>query len=138
MHKMIHKYVWMCKKSSFLYSRNNWIWPRNLLVGTLVMDRITEIRISGTQNQPKNGFKASWTRLFFIFGAYLMIFQSFEKNGKKWRKKPCTTCLKPIFRLIPDYPKIQFWVSDPTLHTPIPVPCLFFEKFLKTLLCWKW
>ena len=35
------------------------------------------------RNQPKNGFKASWTRLFFIFFAkffaYLMIFQSFAE-----------------------------------------------------------
>ena len=46
----------------------------------LVPERVHKIRFSGTRNLPKNGFKTSWTRLFFIFAkflAYLMIFQSF-------------------------------------------------------------
>ena len=37
----------------------------------LVTDRVPEIGFSGTWNWPKNGFKASWIRFFFIFTNFL-------------------------------------------------------------------
>ena len=64
----------------------------------------------------RNGFKASRTRLFFIFCQAFVIFddfskwsalkvmRNFEKSSKIWQKKKkvsCSTYLKPIFRLIP-------------------------------------
>ena len=36
----------------------------------LVTEQVPEIGFSGTRNQPKNGLKESWTRLFFIFLPY--------------------------------------------------------------------
>ena len=59
-------------------------------------DRVPEIQFSGTRNQPKNGLKTSWTRIFIIFCQfffpYLMTFQSSSaplacsilKNRQKW------------------------------------------------------
>ena len=44
------------------------------------MDRVPEIGFPGTQIHPKNVlFKASWTRLFFIFG---QIFGLFDDSSK--------------------------------------------------------
>ena len=48
------------------------------------MDGVPEIVISDTRNQPKIGFKASRTRIFFIFGkflALLKIVQSFSVHS---------------------------------------------------------
>ena len=63
----------------------------------LVTDRVPEIGFSGTQNQPKNGFKGSWKRLFFILLKARstlknhQICQNLAKKNKNW-KKPCLTC----------------------------------------------
>ena len=63
----------------------------------------------------RNGFKASWTRLFFLFAIFddiskwstTKVLRNFEKSsnmakfGKKWRSVFLVQiCLKPIFRLI--------------------------------------
>ena len=85
-------YNFFCQKNTL------WVWA-------LVAEQVSKIRFLGTRNQLNNGLKASWTRLFFHFLSYLMIFQSFSaslvhsrvrstlKNhqichncGKKWRK----------------------------------------------------
>ena len=53
------------------------------------MDREPEIGFSGTRNQTKNGFKASWTKPFLIFAIFdyfskwsiLNVLQNFEKSS---------------------------------------------------------
>ena len=40
----------------------------------------------GNQNHPKNGFKTSWTRPFFIFCQNFSIFLSVFTLKKKWQK----------------------------------------------------
>ena len=52
------------------------IWHTNYLY---ILERIPKIRFSGIQNQPKNGLKACWTRLFFIFCQIFGIFDDFSK-----------------------------------------------------------
>ena len=49
----------------------------------------------GNQNHPKNGFKTSWTRPFFIFCQNFSIFLSVFTLKKKAKneEKPCSTCL---------------------------------------------
>ena len=51
---------------------------RDSILYYLVTDR-PEIGFLGTQNQLKNGFKASWTRLFFIFWQVFGTFDDFSK-----------------------------------------------------------
>ena len=64
--------------------------------------RVPKIRFSGTRNQPKNGFKAIWTRLFFIFCHIFKVIQhllcaplwkiiKYGKNLAKNEEKPCST-----------------------------------------------
>ena len=66
----------------------------------VVTDWLPEIGFSGSRNQLKNGFKESWTRLFFIFWTNFLLgifddlskFRSvlgllhFEKNHQIWPK----------------------------------------------------
>ena len=83
-------------------------------ISILVMEQVPKIQFLVTWNLPKNGFKTSWSRLFFIFLPnilpYLKIFWSFAappvhstlyiiKYGKaltKNEEKPCYICLQPI------------------------------------------
>ena len=60
-------------------------YKRNCIIGKLLSHcaRVTSDR-SGTpvpRNQPKSGFKASWTRLFFIFCQIFAFFDDFSKFG---------------------------------------------------------
>ena len=81
-----------------------------------------------TRSQPKNGLEGiEQTKLFFIslpnFVPYLMIFFSkciaaklwkivkYGKNLAKNEEKPCSTCLEPIFWLIPSTRKSNFRYS---------------------------
>ena len=60
----------------------------------LVAERVPEILFSDTRNRPKNGFNASWTRLFFIFVCHIWWFSKFYstfvtptfKNHQIWQK----------------------------------------------------
>ena len=76
-----------------------------------------------TQNQPKNGFKTSWTRLFFIFCQIFddfLKFQSifavlhFEKSSKN-EENPCSTCIQPILCTQDHFQKPEFWKPSPSL-----------------------
>ena len=94
-----------------------------------------------TGNHPKNGFKASWTRLFFIF-AILDAFSKFHStfgalhfekssNMAKNEEKPCLTCLQPISPWHWRYPKPGFRVLISLLIL------LFAFKKNISLLCYK-
>ena len=71
----------------------------------------------------RNGFKASWRWLFFIFcHTYLMIFQccaatsecSTSKNHQIWKKlkKPCSIFPKPIPSADFGYPFLRYCLLD--------------------------
>ena len=94
-----------------------------------------------TRNQPKNGFKARWTRLFFIFYQIFGIFDDFSKfqsiyqcnwfwkiikSAKilaKNEEKPCSTCIIPISPWHCMYP-------NPGFRVPVLLLILLRERFL--------
>ena len=66
---------------SFCYPCDDFMWMANVAQVNymyLVTDRVPEIGFSGTQIQPKNGFTASWIKLFFIFCQIFGIFDDFS------------------------------------------------------------
>ena len=70
----------------------------------------------------RNGLKSSWTWFFFIFCQIWWFFKverAKKVNWQKWKKREggsCSTCHKPIFRVIPSmYPKIRFRILHPSL-----------------------
>ena len=50
-----------------------------MLLALLVTNRVPEIGFLGTRNQPKNEFKASWTRFLLFFCQIFGIFDDFSK-----------------------------------------------------------
>ena len=95
------------------------------------MDRVPEIGMPGTQNQPKIGFQKSFSSTYFFLPNLWYIWLFFKvsqqlsecstlKNhqfGKKWQKKPCSTCLQTISQQVQTSknPKPRFRVSDQSL-----------------------
>ena len=64
-------------------------------------DRVPEIRFLGIRNQPKNGFKASLSRLFFIFCQIFAIFGKIIKYAKKLAKNEKKSLVKLAISLLP-------------------------------------
>ena len=57
-----------CSSSWNWWLLKQWIDQRDPPPSSIIVTNwVLEIGFSGTRNQPKNGFKASWTRIFFIF-----------------------------------------------------------------------
>ena len=105
----------------------------------LVTDRVLpEIGFSGKRNQLKNGFKASWTRLFFILCQIFALFDDFPKwytLAKLWKiikyaknlvknekKSLVQLALNPFFS--------WFRAPDPSLVTRIFWHRVWFKKKL--------
>ena len=97
----------------------------------LMTDLVLETRVLDFGSALRNGFKTSWTRVFFIFWHIWWFFKvecapkvprKFEKSRNipkkltKNERKPCSTCLKLIFRLIPSTQKSNF--GYPNRHYP--------------------
>ena len=98
----------------------------------VVVEQVPDIRFSGTRNQPKNGWKASWKEFFVsfchIFLSCLTIFPKsyrafgvldFEKSSnmaKIWQKMMkilLQLTFNTIFPWYCGYPKLEFRVPIP-------------------------
>ena len=106
----------------------NYIWPSSLLHSgqkSFTMWQIFHFWYnilqfqtsdgSGTQNQPKNRFKASWTHglnMAFLRCTPLWRIIKYAKSLAKKEEKPCSTCLKPISQWHFQNPKPRFQVPD--------------------------
>ena len=115
---------------------------KHLYIGERVVSgRVPEIWFSGTWDQLKNGFKASWTRLFFIFYIIWLFFQSSSepymhstlKNHQIWQKNEenkSSTCLQPISLSYCGYLKPVFRVPFPPLWKRAAAILLLSWKYL--------
>ena len=110
-----------------------WDFGRNRLVA----ERVLEIRFSGTHNRPKNGIKASSTRLFFIFYQFFAIFDDFSKwssvpnvlsnfekswNMAKNEEKPYSTCGNQISGTPTHSTTIWFELKKTDSHVHMTLP----------------